>query len=155
MTDIDVLLTETRVFPPPPGFRETALVRDRTLHERAEADAEGYWADQARTLHWQRPWEQALDWRPPHARWFVGGQLNVAENCLDRHLAAGLGTKAALIWEGEPGDQRTLTYWELAREVRCFANVLKHLGVQKGDRVGIYLPLIPEAAIAKIGRAHV
>ena len=155
MTDIDVLLTETRVFPPPPGFRETALVRDRTLHERAEADAEGYWADQARTLHWQRPWDQALDWRPPHARWFVGGQLNVAENCLDRHLAAGLGTKAALIWEGEPGDQRTLSYWELAREVRVFANVLTHLGVRKGDRVGIYLPLIPEAAIAMLACARI
>ena len=155
MTDIDVLLTETRVFPPPPAFRDAALVRDRTLHDRATADAEGYWAEQARTLHWQRPWDQTLAWTPPHAQWFVGGQLNVAENCLDRHIAAGLGNTAAIIWEGEPGDQRTLTYWELAREVRCFANVLRHLGVRKGDRVGIYLPLIPEAAIAMLACARI
>ncbi|MEY4609295.1 MAG: hypothetical protein RL625_1512, partial [Gemmatimonadota bacterium] len=155
MTDIDVLLTETRVFPPPPAFRDAAVVRDRTLHDRAGSDRISYWADQARTLQWQREWDQALDWTPPHAKWFVGGQLNVAENCLDRHIAAGLGNKAAIIWEGEPGDQRTLTYWELAREVRCFANVLKHLGVQKGDRVGIYLPLIPEAAIAMLACARI
>jgi len=155
MTDIDVLLTETRVFPPPPAFRDAALVRDRALHDRATADAEGYWAEQARTLYWQRPWEQTLAWTPPHAQWFVGGQLNVAENCLDRHIAAGLGNTAAIIWEGEPGDQRTLTYWELAREVRCFANVLRHLGVRKGDRVGIYLPLIPEAAIAMLACARI
>ena len=155
MTDIDVLLTETRVFPPPSAFRDAALVRDRTLHDRAEADPVGYWADQARTLHWQRAWDETLDWTPPHAKWFVGGQLNVAENCLDRHITAGLGNKAAIIWEGEPGDQRTLTYRELAREVRCFANVLKHLGVQKGDRVGIYLPLIPEAAIAMLACARI
>ena len=155
MTDIDVLLTETRVFPPPPAFRDAALVRDRTLHDRATADAEGYWAEQARTLHWQRTWEQTLAWTPPHAQWFVGGQLNVAENCLDRHIAVGLGNTAAIIWEGEPGDQRTLTYWELAREVRCFANVLRHLGVRKGDRVGIYLPLIPEAAIAMLACARI
>ena len=155
MTDIDVLLTETRVFPPPPAFRDAALVRDRTLHDRATADAEGYWAEQARTLHWQQTWDQTLAWTPPHAQWFVGGQLNVAENCLDRHIAAGLGNTAAIIWEGEPGDQRTLTYWELAREVRCFANVLRHLGVRKGDRVGIYLPLIPEAAIAMLACARI
>jgi len=155
MSDIDVLLTETRVFPPPAAFRDAALVRDRTLHDRAASDAVGYWADQARTLRWQREWDQVLDWTPPHAQWFVGGRLNVAENCLDRHIAAGLGNKAAIIWEGEPGDQRTLTYGELAREVRCFANVLKHLGVQKGDRVGIYLPLIPEAAIAMLACARI
>jgi acetyl-CoA synthetase len=155
MTDIDVLLTETRVFPPPPAFRDAAVVRDRTLHDRAGSDRISYWADQARTLQWHREWDQVLDWTPPHAKWFVGGQLNVAENCLDRHIAAGLGNKAAIIWEGEPGDQRTLTYWELAREVRCFANVLKHLGVQKGDRVGIYLPLIPEAAIAMLACARI
>jgi acetyl-CoA synthetase len=155
MTDIDVLLTETRVFPPPPTFRNAAVVRDRALHDQAALDRVSYWADQAQTLQWQRPWDQVLVWNPPHAQWFVGGQLNVAENCLDRHIAAGLGNKAAIIWEGEPGDQRTLTYWELAREVRCFANVLKHLGVQKGDRVGIYLPLIPEAAIAMLACARI
>ena len=159
MTDIDVLLSESRRFPPPADFTADAQVRDRTLHARAAADDVGYWADQAATLHWQRPWDTVLEWTPPHARWFTGGQLNVSENCLDRHLAAGRGNKAAIVWEGEPGDRRTLTYWELAREVRTFANVLTGLGVRKGDRVGIYLPLIPEAAIAmlactRIGAIH-
>ena len=148
MTDIDVLLSETRRFDPPATFRADAHVRDRTLHDQAAQDDVAYWSAQAETLHWQRRWDRALDWSPPHARWFTGGQLNVAENCLDRHIAAGRGNKAAIVWEGEPGDRRTLTYWELAREVRTFANALKGLGVRKGDRVGIYLPLIPEAAVA-------
>ena len=155
MTDIDVLLSESRRFPPPADFTADAQVRDRTLHTRAAADDVGYWADQAATLHWQRPWDTTLEWTPPHARWFTGGQLNVSENCLDRHLAAGRGNKAAIVWEGEPGDRRTLTYWELAREVRTFANVLTGLGVRKGDRVGIYLPLIPEAAIAMLACARI
>ncbi|MDQ8145080.1 MAG: acetate--CoA ligase [Gemmatimonadota bacterium] len=155
MTDIDVLLSEHRRFPPPAAFTAAAQVRDRTLHAAAAADDVGYWAGQAATLHWQRPWETVLDWTPPHARWFTGGQLNVSENCLDRHLAAGRGNKAAIVWEGEPGDRRTLTYWELAREVRTFANVLIGLGVRKGDRVGIYLPLIPEAAIAMLACARI
>ena len=155
MTDIDVLLSESRRFPPPADFTADAQVRDRTLHARAAADDVGYWADQAATLHWQRPWDTVLEWTPPHARWFTGGQLNVSENCLDRHLAAGRGNKAAIVWEGEPGDRRTLTYWELAREVRTFANVLTGLGVRKGDRVGIYLPLIPEAAIAMLACARI
>jgi acetyl-CoA synthetase len=155
MTDIDVLLSEHRRFPPPAAFTAAAQVRDRTLHAAAAADDVGYWAGQAATLQWQRPWETVLDWTPPHARWFTGGQLNVSENCLDRHLAAGRGNKAAIVWEGEPGDRRTLTYWELAREVRTFANVLIGLGVRKGDRVGIYLPLIPEAAIAMLACARI
>ena len=155
MTDIDVLLSETRRFDPPATFRADAHVRDRTLHDQAAQDDVAYWSAQAETLHWQRRWDRALDWAPPHARWFTGGQLNVAENCLDRHLAAGRGNKAAIVWEGEPGDRRTLTYWELAREVRAFANALKGLGVRKGDRVGIYLPLIPEAAVAMLACARI
>ena len=155
MTDIDVLLSESRRFPPPADFTADAQVRDRTLHAAAAADEVAYWADQAATLHWQRPWDTVLEWTPPHARWFTGGRLNVSENCLDRHLAAGRGNKAAIVWEGEPGDRRTLTYWELAREVRTFANVLIGLGVRKGDRVGIYLPLIPEAAIAMLACARI
>jgi acetyl-CoA synthetase len=155
MTDIDVLLSETRRFDPPATFQAGAHVRDRTLHDQAAQDDVAYWSAQAETLHWQRRWDRALDWSPPHARWFTGGQLNVAENCLDRHIAAGRGNKAAIVWEGEPGDRRTLTYWELAREVRTFANALKGLGVRKGDRVGIYLPLIPEAAVAMLACARI
>ncbi|MFM8781751.1 MAG: acetate--CoA ligase, partial [Gemmatimonadota bacterium] len=155
MTDIDVLLSESRRFPPSADFTADAQVRDRTLHAAAAADDVAYWADQASTLQWQRPWDTALEWTPPHARWFTGGQLNVSENCLDRHLAAGRGNKAAIVWEGEPGDRRTLTYWELAREVRTFASVLLGLGVRKGDRVGVYLPLIPEAASAMLACARI
>jgi acetyl-CoA synthetase len=159
MTEIDALLSETRSFPPPAAFRDRALVRDRSLHQEGEADFEKFWARQAAELRWSKPWKRVLDWKPPHAQWFVGGQLNVAENCLDRHLDGPRRDKAALVWEGEPGDRRTLTYEELAREVRTFANVLKSLGVARGDRVGIYLPLIPEAAVAmlacaRIGAAH-
>ncbi len=155
MNEISDLLIETRSFPPSPAFRDAAHVRDRALHDAADADFIQYWADQASTLHWTKPWDRVLDWQPPHAQWFVGGELNVAENCLDRHLKGPRRNKAAIIWEGEPGDRRTLTYFELARDVRTFANVLKSLGVQKGDRVGIYLPLIPEAAIAMLACARI
>src|SRR5690606_17463091 len=142
-------------FPPPAAFAAQAHVRDRSLHDAADADYLNYWAEQAATLKWTKPWDRVLDWQPPHAKWFEGGQLNVSENCLDRHLDGARRNKAAIVWEGEPGDRRTLTYWELAREVRTFANVLKSLGVQKGDRVGIYLPLIPEAAIAMLACARI
>ncbi len=155
MSDIDVLLQEDRKFPPPPAFQEQALVRDLSLHERAQDDFEGWWAEQARELKWHKPWKKVLQWDPPRAQWFVGGQLNVAENCIDRHVATERRNKAALIWEGEPGDRRTLTYWDLYCEVRKFANVLKSLGVTKGDRVGIYLPMIPEAAIAMLACARI
>ncbi|MBX7117453.1 MAG: acetate--CoA ligase [Gemmatimonadaceae bacterium] len=155
MTDIAVLLSETRSFPPPADFQRQAHVRDRGLHDSATADPIHYWAEQAKSLTWRTPWTQVLDWQPPHAKWFTGGTLNVAENCLDRHLAGPRRNKAAIVWEGEPGDRRTLTYWELAREVRAFANVLKSLGVRKGDRVGIYLPLIPEAAVAMLACARI
>jgi acetyl-CoA synthetase len=155
MTDIDVLLTESRRFAPSAAFKRDAHLSDRSLHDAAAADPIHYWSERARELHWRRTWDKVLDWTPPHAKWFIGGSLNVAENCLDRHLAGARRNKAAIVWEGEPGDRRTLTYWELAREVRTFANVLKSLGVQKGDRVGIYLPLIPEAAIAMLACARI
>ena len=155
MNDIRDLLVENRSFPPPPEFCAQAHVHDHSLHEAAERDYLAYWAQQAGTLKWTKQWTSVLDWQPPHAKWFLGGQLNVSENCLDRHLDSARRNKAAIIWEGEPGDRRTLTYWELAREVRAFANVLKGLGVEKGDRVGIYLPLIPEAAIAMLACARI
>ena len=155
MTDIRDLLVENRSFPPSPAFSAQAHLRDHSLHEAAERDYLAYWAQQAGTLKWTKPWTSVLDWQPPHAKWFLNGQLNVSENCLDRHLDSARRNNAAIIWEGEPGDRRTLTYWELAREVRAFANVLKGLGVEKGDRVGIYLPLVPEAAIAMLACARI
>ena len=155
MDEIDALLTESRSFPPPLAFRDQAHIRDRSAYAAAESDYERYWAKQAGELLWSKPWKKVLDWKPPHAKWFAGGTLNVAENCLDRHLDGARRNKAAIIWEGEPGDRRTLTYWELAREVRTFANVLKSLGVKRGDRVGIYLPLIPEAAVAMLACARI
>lgn len=155
MPDIEVLLEENRKFPPPDSFRLQANARDPEIYSRAAADYERFWADEARSLHWFRPWDRVLDWQPPRARWFTGGKLNVSYNCVDRHIGTPRRNKAALIWEGEPGDRRTLTYWDLYCEVRKFANVLKGLGVQRGDRVGIYLPMIPEAAIAMLACARI
>ena len=151
---LDTLLTEQRRFPPPAGFAAAANAREE-LYRLAERNQEAFWAEQARALQWIRPWDRVLEWTPPHAKWFVGGQLNAAANCLDRHLDGPTRNKAALIWEGEPGDRRVLTYWELAREVRKAANALKRLGVQKGDRVAIYMPLLPEAAIAMLACARI
>ncbi len=156
---LDDLLREDRRFPPPEGFSERALVSDPAVYEEAEADHEAYWARWAGELDWFEPWEKVLEWDPPHARWFTGGKLNVAYNCLDRHLDGPRRNKAALIWEGEPGDVRTYTYWDLHREVSQLANGLRELGVKKGDRVAIYLPMVPEAAIsmlacARIGAIH-
>jgi acetyl-CoA synthetase len=157
--EIDDLLREDRTFPPPAGFRARAVVRDESLYAEAERDPEAFWATFAGELEWSRPWDKVLDWQPPHAKWFVGGTLNASVNCVDRHVRGPRRNKAALIWEGEPGDRRTLTYNDLFREVSKFANVLKSLGVGKGDRVAIYLPLIPELAIsmlacARIGAVH-
>ena len=157
---IDDLLAEQRTFPPPESFKKTTLVAGTFLYDEAARDDEGFWARQAADLvTWRSDWEQICDWELPFSKWFVGGQLNVSENCLDRHVAAGRGQKVAFHFEGEPGDTRTITYAELLAEVQRFANVLKGLGVEKGDRVNIYLPMIPEAAVAmlacaRIGAAH-
>ena len=159
MTDIDVLLEENRTFEPPPEFTRDAVVKTEQIYEQAARDPEKFWADQARELEWIKPWSKVLEWTPPHAKWFTGGKINVSVNCIDRHIRGPRRNKAALVWEGEPGDRRTLTYWDLYCEVNKFANVLKSLGVRKGDRVAIYLPLIPEAAVAmlactRIGAIH-
>ncbi len=155
MSDLDVLLQETRSFPPPAAFRQTALAPDDALHAEGARDPEAFWARMAGQLEWMRPWDQVLDWQPPHAKWFVGGQLNASANCLDRHVQGPRRNKAALIFEGEPGDRRTLTYWDLYREVNKFALVLDRFGVQKGDRVAIYLPMIVEAVVAMLACARV
>ncbi len=158
MNDIDVLLQEDRRFPVPSQFARQAVVHDPAIYERAARDLEGYWASRARELSWFTPWRQVLDWHPPHTKWFLGGKLNVSVNCIDRHLATK-GDKVAIIWEGEPGDQRRVTYAELARDVNQCANALRALGVGRGDRIAIYLPQIPEAAVAmlactRIGAIH-
>ena len=154
-SEIDALLNETRVFPPPASWREHSHASDPSVYARAAADPEGFWADFARELEWIQPWTKVLEWNPPHAKWFVGGKLNISANCLDRHVRTARRNKAALIWEGEPGDRRTLTYFDLHRQVSQFANVLKSLGVQKGDRVALYMPLIPELAIAMLACARI
>ncbi|MEO8623847.1 MAG: acetyl-coenzyme A synthetase N-terminal domain-containing protein, partial [bacterium] len=155
MSDIDVLLQEHRKFEPDPAFRESAVVSSPEIYSKAAEDPEGYWADQARKLDWIAPWTQVLDWKPPHAQWFLNGKLNASANCVDRHIRSSRRNKAALIFEGEPGDRRTMTYWDLYVAVNQFANVLKSLGVQKGDRVAIYLPLIPEVAISMLACARI
>ena len=152
---IETLLDEQRSFAPPPAFRAAAHVRDETPYEHARRDREGYWAGWAKQLEWMRPWDRVLEWKPPHAKWFVGGKLNASVNCLDRHVRAGRGARTALIWEGEPGDVRRLTYAELLADVQKFGNVLKGLGVKKGDRVAIYLPMVPEVAVAMLACARI
>jgi len=149
------LLDEDREYRPPKSFVENAVVKDPKVWEKARQDREAYWAEWARQLHWYSPWQRVLDWQPPHAKWFVGGKTNICYNCVDRHIEAGRRNKAAIIWEGEPGDRRVLTYWDLYREVNQFANVLKGLGVQKGDRVAIYMPMIPELPIAMLACARI
>ena len=156
---LDALLTEDRRFSPSEDFRTCAVVSDADIYERANTDRESYWVEWAEQLDWFRRWDSVLEWQPPHAKWFVGGKLNVAYNCLDRHLNSSRSDQAALIWEGEPGDTRTYTYAQLHDAVCRFSNALKNLGVTRGDRVTIYLPMIPEAAIAmlacvRIGAIH-
>jgi acetyl-CoA synthetase len=153
--EIDALLKEDRAFSPSDAFRAQANVRDAGIYEHAARDPEAFWANFARELEWATPWTRVLEWNPPHAKWFVGGTLNASVNCLDRHVRSARRNKAAIIWEGEPGDHRTLTYFDLHREVCQFANVLKSLGVARGDRVAIYLPLIPELAIAMLACARI
>ena len=157
---IDALQWEQRKFPPSDAFKKNTLVAGTHLYEEADRDYEAFWARQASELvEWSRPWDTICEWNLPFSKWFVGGQTNVSYNCLDRHVLAGKGDKVAFHFEGEPGDTRTVTYAQLLDEVQKFANVLKELGVAKGDRVNIYLPMIPEAAVAmlacaRIGAAH-
>ena len=157
---IEDYLHENRLFPPSPEFKANALTSDDSLYREADADYEAFWARQARELlTWNSDFTTTLEWELPFAKWFVGGTLNVSENCLDRHVANGIGDRVAYYWEGEPGDKRTITYADLLEEVKKFANVLKGLGLTKGDRVAIYMPMIPELPVAmlactRIGVAH-
>ena len=152
---IDALLQETRKFPPPPEFAKDAVAAPG-IHEKAAADPLAFWAEQARHVDWAKPYDQILEWNAPHAKWFLGGQLNASYNCVDRHLSAGRRTRAAIIWEGEPdGEQRVLTYQDLYREVNRAAHAIRALGVEKGDRVAIYMPMVPEAVIAMLACARI
>ena len=158
-TPIEALLREKRKFPPPKDFVKHANVNTPSIYKDAAKNPARFWERFARELHWFKPWKKTLEWKVPYAKWFVGGKLNVSYNCLDRHIDTARRTKAALIWEGEPGDTRTLTYWDLYREVNRFAAALKRRGVKKGDRVTIYMPMVPETAIAmlactRIGAPH-
>lgn len=155
ITAIDALLQESRSFVPSDEFARQANVNDAGVYEQAAQDYEGFWAQQAAALDWFRTWDKVLEWSPPYAKWFVGGKLNACYNCVDRHARTWRRNKAALIWEGEPGEERVLTYGDLHREVQKFANVLKSLGIEKGDRVCIYMPLVPEVVIAMLACARV
>jgi acetyl-CoA synthetase len=151
---IDTLLTEERRYAPPAEFARTATAADPDVYRRASDDPEGFWAEAARELDWAKPWEKVLEWDAPWVKWFVGGELNVSFNCVDRHLTSWRRNKAAIIWEGEPGDQRVLTYRDLYREVNRAAAMLRSLGVRKGDRVALYMPMIPELPIAMLACAR-
>jgi len=151
---IDTLLEEERVFHPPEEFTQQANIKSREIYAEARANPKIFWAMQAERLDWFRKWDKVLEWNPPFAKWFVNGKLNACYNCVDRHLKTWRKNKAAIIFEGEPGDSQVLTYWDLYREVTRFANILKKLGVQKGDRVAIYMPMIPEAVVAMLACAR-
>ena len=162
MTEIAIesILQENRLFPPSAEFAQNATIKSfeeyQQLYAKAKADPQAFWAQLAeKELHWFEKWSEILDWQPPFAKWFVNGKINICYNCIDRHLTTWRRNKAAIIWEGEPGDSRTITYEQLHREVCQFANALKELGVKKGDVVGIYLPMIPEAAIAMLACARI
>ncbi|HVE11919.1 MAG TPA: acetate--CoA ligase [Elusimicrobiota bacterium] len=155
---IDSHLKENRVFKPSAAFAKSSRVNATKLKAMVRDGAkspEKFWAEAARELLWRKPWKKTLEWKPPFAKWFVGGRLNVSENCLDRHLGGPRRNKAAIIWEGEPGEVRTITYAQLHREVCRFANALKALGARPGDRVAIYMPLVPEAAVAMLACARI
>jgi acetyl-CoA synthetase len=152
---IQALLKEGRKFPPPKSFAKRAVVASPAIYKDARANPVRFWEKQARELRWIKPWKKALDWKLPYAKWFVGGKLNVSDNCLDRHVEGPRRNKAALVWEGEPGDSRVLTYWDLYREVNQFAAALKRHGVKKGDAVTIYMPMIPELPIAMLACARI
>src|SRR5437667_6749191 len=161
--NIESHLVEKRVFKPPPRLNSKARIKSLAQYQRMYRESirqpGKFWTREAKDLVWRTPWKKVLEWKPPFAKWFVGGKLNVSANCLDRHLSGARRNKAAIVWEGEPGERRVLTYHDLWREVNRFANVLKGLGVKKGDRVTIYLPMIPELpvallACARIGAVH-
>jgi acetyl-CoA synthetase len=158
-TNITSVLKETRQFPPPGAFADKAHIKSLAEYEklwkRAADDPEGFWAEQAESLHWFQRWNKVLEWNEPFAKWFVGGKINASFNCIDRHLEGPRKNKAAIIWEGEPGDSRVLRYQDLHREVCKFANVLKTLGVKQGDRVTLYMPMVPELAIAMLACARI
>ena len=157
--NIDSVLQESRVFPPPPEFSAHAHVKNMAEYERlarlAEENPEEFWGGIARELHWFKPWQRVLDWNSPWGKWFVGGEINLSYNCLDRHLGTWRSNKAAFLWEGEPGETRTITYQQLHREVSRFANALKSLGIKKGDRVAIYMGMVPELPIAMLACARI
>lgn len=156
-TDITSHLQENRTFPPPAGFAGPDSIdaaRLEALHAQAAQDHEGFWAEYARQLAWKTPFTKTLDWQPPHARWFYDGTLNVTDSCLDRHVKSARRHKAALVFEGEPGDTQTLTYSQLHDAVCRFAGALRNIGVDKGDRVAIYMPMVPEAMIAMLACAR-
>jgi acetyl-CoA synthetase len=154
-TNFEALLHENRVVLASAAFKARAIVRDDSVYAEAERDPEAFWESFARELEWSAPWSQVLEWKPPFARWFVDGTINASVNCLDRHVRTARRNKAALVWEGEPGDRRTLTYWDLFREVNRFASVLRGLGVTRGDRVAIYLPMVPELPVAMLACARI
>jgi acetyl-CoA synthetase len=157
--NIDSTLQETRTFAPPPEFSSSAHIKSPQEYERiyaaAKENPEKFWADIAKELHWFKPWSKVLEWNAPWAKWFVGGEINLSYNCLDRHVQTWRRNKAAIIWEGEPGDTRTLTYQQLLLEVERFSNVLKDLGVKKGDRVAIYMGMVPELPVAMLACARI
>lgn len=158
-SSLEVLLQEDRKFPPPPAFRRRAWAKEDTVYEKAARDPEGFWENWATELDWFHPWKKVLEWKPPHAKWFIDGKINACVNCVDRHVFSNTGhcprrNKVAILWEGEPGDSRALTYWDLYREVNRFTNVLRKLGIKKGDRVAVYLPMIPELVIACLACAR-
>jgi acetyl-CoA synthetase len=154
---IENLLVEDRTFPPPPDFASKAIANDPEIYARTATDEgfEAFWAEESRRIDWIEPWTKVLEWDPPFAEWFVGGKLNISINCLDRHVANGLGTKVAYYWEGEPGEQRTITYAQLLDETCQMANALRELGVRKGDPVAIYMPMIPELPVAMLACARI
>jgi acetyl-CoA synthetase len=158
-SNIESILKESRRFAPPADFAAQAHIKSvaeyEKLWQRARDNPEAFWGEQADRLHWFRRWDKVLVWNEPHAQWFTGGKINASFNCLDRHLQSGRKNKAAIVWEGEPGDSRVLRYQDLHREVCRFANVLKGLGIKAGDRVTLYMPMIPELAIAMLGSARI
>ncbi|HEY2667768.1 MAG TPA: acetate--CoA ligase [Actinomycetota bacterium] len=154
LQNIDALLEELRVIDPPEEFRRNAIVGDPEIYARAEADPEGFWAEQAATLRWSRPWDSVMEWNPPWVKWFLGGRLNISVNCLDVHVETH-PDRVAYHWEGEPGDRRTITYRALYEEVCRFANALKGMGVGKGDRVAMYLGMVPELPVAMLACARI